>query len=246
MAAGKILFPRTWYGSMISANLEIIWEMSDKTVRLEMTRATVILLSALCSCCMILSHDSYFSPSSPAEHELRSPLPGNPWNTFPLFGSPPDIITVELQGVRLGLSVRNSATSFAWLGPVFFPLIPIPVRETLQTSQLLIWFAVLPQSDVDVLLNRLCLRPQGNAECILPTGIHRFSLSKFDTDSIHEPQHVAGGDVAPWYLEFALPGSAGPDDFVLQISGIATAEGPLAPTVVQFSNVRGWRVLSLP
>ncbi len=28
MAAEKALFPRRWYGGMISANLEVIWEMS--------------------------------------------------------------------------------------------------------------------------------------------------------------------------------------------------------------------------
>ncbi len=28
MAAEKTLFPRRWYGGMISANLEVIWEMS--------------------------------------------------------------------------------------------------------------------------------------------------------------------------------------------------------------------------
>ncbi len=29
LAAEKTLFPRRWYGGMISANLEVIWEMSD-------------------------------------------------------------------------------------------------------------------------------------------------------------------------------------------------------------------------
>ena len=29
LAAEKPLFPRRWYGGMISANLEVIWEMSD-------------------------------------------------------------------------------------------------------------------------------------------------------------------------------------------------------------------------
>ena len=29
LAAEKILFLRRWYGGMISANLEIIWEMSS-------------------------------------------------------------------------------------------------------------------------------------------------------------------------------------------------------------------------
>ena len=29
LAAEKILFPRRWYGGTISANLEVIWEMSD-------------------------------------------------------------------------------------------------------------------------------------------------------------------------------------------------------------------------
>jgi hypothetical protein len=28
LAAEKTLFPRRWYGGMISANLEVIWEMS--------------------------------------------------------------------------------------------------------------------------------------------------------------------------------------------------------------------------
>jgi len=28
LAAEKILFSRRWYGGMISANLEVIWEMS--------------------------------------------------------------------------------------------------------------------------------------------------------------------------------------------------------------------------
>ena len=32
MAAEKTLFPRLWYGDMISANLEVIWEMSAKAV----------------------------------------------------------------------------------------------------------------------------------------------------------------------------------------------------------------------
>ncbi len=30
LAAEKTLFPRWWYGGMISANLEVIWEMSAK------------------------------------------------------------------------------------------------------------------------------------------------------------------------------------------------------------------------
>jgi hypothetical protein len=30
MAAKGIQFPRRWYGGMISANLEVIWAMSDK------------------------------------------------------------------------------------------------------------------------------------------------------------------------------------------------------------------------
>ncbi len=30
MAAKGIRFPRRWYGGMISANLEVIWEMSAK------------------------------------------------------------------------------------------------------------------------------------------------------------------------------------------------------------------------
>ncbi len=30
LAAEKTLFPRRWYGGMISANLEVIWEMSVK------------------------------------------------------------------------------------------------------------------------------------------------------------------------------------------------------------------------
>ncbi len=33
LAAEKTLFPRRWYGGMISANLEVIWEMSDKAGR---------------------------------------------------------------------------------------------------------------------------------------------------------------------------------------------------------------------
>jgi hypothetical protein len=32
LAAEKTQFPRRWYGNMISANLEVIWEMSDKVV----------------------------------------------------------------------------------------------------------------------------------------------------------------------------------------------------------------------
>ncbi len=31
MAAEGMPFPRRWYGGMISANLEVIWEMSDNT-----------------------------------------------------------------------------------------------------------------------------------------------------------------------------------------------------------------------
>ncbi len=30
LTAVKTLFPRRWYGGMISANLEVIWEMSDE------------------------------------------------------------------------------------------------------------------------------------------------------------------------------------------------------------------------
>jgi hypothetical protein len=30
MAAGKLLFPRRWYGGMISTDLEVIWEISAK------------------------------------------------------------------------------------------------------------------------------------------------------------------------------------------------------------------------
>jgi len=33
MAAKGIRFPRRWYGGMISANLEVIWAMSVKTVQ---------------------------------------------------------------------------------------------------------------------------------------------------------------------------------------------------------------------
>ena len=32
MAAKGIQFPRRWYGGMISANLEVIWVMSDESV----------------------------------------------------------------------------------------------------------------------------------------------------------------------------------------------------------------------
>ena len=32
LAAEKILFPRWWYGGMISANLEVIWEMSAEGI----------------------------------------------------------------------------------------------------------------------------------------------------------------------------------------------------------------------
>ena len=31
LAAEKTLFPRRWYGGMFSANLEVIWEMSDES-----------------------------------------------------------------------------------------------------------------------------------------------------------------------------------------------------------------------
>jgi hypothetical protein len=97
-----------------------------------------------------------------------------------------------------------------------------------------------------VLLNRLCLRLPGNAECIPPTGIHGFSPAQIDTDSISKRQHVAGGDAASWYLDFTLPESAEAASFELHINSITGGEGPLAPALVQFSNVRGWRVLSLP
>ncbi len=33
LAAEKTLFPRRWYGGMISANPEVIWEMSVETNR---------------------------------------------------------------------------------------------------------------------------------------------------------------------------------------------------------------------
>jgi hypothetical protein len=163
-----------------------------------------------------------------------------------VFGSASDVITVELRGVRLGLSVRNSASSFAWFGPVFLPLIPIPGRETLQTSQLSIWLAIVPQSDVDVLLNQLRIRLPGHPAGIPPSGIYIPSLARIDTASVNEPHHVAGGDGASWYLDFTLPGAERATSFELQVSGFTTAEGPLAPTLVSFSNVRGWRVLSLP
>jgi hypothetical protein len=32
LAAAKTLFSRRWYGGMISANLEVIWEMSANTI----------------------------------------------------------------------------------------------------------------------------------------------------------------------------------------------------------------------
>ena len=32
LAVEKTLFPRRWYGGMISANLEVIWEMSGKSL----------------------------------------------------------------------------------------------------------------------------------------------------------------------------------------------------------------------
>jgi hypothetical protein len=49
LAAEKTLFPRRWYGGMISANLEVIREMSFKTRR----------LSGPSVCNLIVSHPNY-------------------------------------------------------------------------------------------------------------------------------------------------------------------------------------------
>jgi hypothetical protein len=194
---------------------------------------------------MVLSHDSYFSPSSSADHELRSPFPGNPWNTSPAFGGPSDVITVELKGVRVGVSVRNSATSFSWVGPVFLPLIPIPGRDELETSRLCVWLAVLPESDVDVRLDRLRVHLSDGSPGLPPAGIYGPALVRIDGGSVTEPQHVAGRDGKSWYLAFDLPGLA-KTSFDLQVDGIVTSEGPLPGTRIHFSNVRSWRIISLP
>ena len=212
-----------------------------------MIRAAVLLaVVACCGGCMVLSHDSYFTPSSSADHALRSPFPGNPWNSFAVFGSASDIISFEQQGVRLGLSVRNSACSFAWIGPVFLPLIPIRAAEELDTSQLRIWLAVVPETDLDVRLNQLRVWLPDDSAPIPPGGVYVPLVAAVDKDLVDEPQHVPGGDSASWYLDFALPAAGQATSFDLEVRGITTAEGPLAPILVRFSHVRGWRVISLP
>lgn len=74
-----------------------------------MVRQAATLLTALCcSGCIALLHDSYFSPGSSEPHELRSPVRGHPAELWTVFGSPPDIITIERDGIRIGLHARAS------------------------------------------------------------------------------------------------------------------------------------------
>ncbi len=43
LAAEKTLFPRRWYGGMISANLEVIWDMSVKLRHDDMSQRESLL-----------------------------------------------------------------------------------------------------------------------------------------------------------------------------------------------------------
>ena len=209
-------------------------------------RAIPLLLAGLCGGCMAVTHDSYFTPSSSSDHELRSPFPGSPWNSWPMFGSAEDTITLERKGVRLSLSVRTSACSVAWIGPVFLPVIPVRREEELDTSQLRIWIAVVPGSDTHARLNQFRVRLPDDPEGIPPTGVYAPSSGQIDTAMVNERHHVPGGDSKSWYLDFELPGPEPSPSFDLRVNGIITADGPLASILVHFPNVSGWRSVSLP
>ena len=49
LAAEETLFPRRWYGGMISANLEVIWEMSAKGI-VKLNSSEVILKMSQKTC----------------------------------------------------------------------------------------------------------------------------------------------------------------------------------------------------
>jgi hypothetical protein len=203
-----------------------------------MSRVMPFVVLLLCSGCMVLSHDSYFSPSSADPHELLSPFPGNPWNSFTVFGAPADIITVQANGVRIGLSVRNSASSFGWIGPVFVPLIPIPVRETLETSRLTLWCGIVSERRVEAAMDQIRISLPGGPERVAPVAAGPRALD--------EPLSVRAGEGAARYLHFSVSEERDVHSFDVEISGIDTDEGPVEPIVVHYSRVRGWRVISLP
>jgi hypothetical protein len=196
-----------------------------------------LLVLLLCTGCMVLSHDSYFSPGAAHPHDLRSPFPGNPWNSFTVFGAPADIITVHANGVRVGLSVRNSASSFGWIGPVFVPLIPVPAGETLETNDLRIWVGVVAERDVVLHPDRFRLHLPGETEGVAPVATDRGPPG--------DPR-AGPGSRGVGYVRFSVPEGRDVHSFDLEVRGIETGEGPVEPVVVHYSRVRGWRVISLP
>ena len=212
--------------------------MTLKTLRITL----LILLGVLSSGCIVLSHDTYFRPTASAEHEPGSPFGGSPWNTFPFSSAPSDIITLELEGVRLGVSLRTRASSFYWVGPVFIPLIPIPANDTLDTSRLEVWLAVLAESDVEVHFDSIRLHIPDDPIGVAPTGF----LWHQKTTAIDEPQEIKSGQSSTWYLDYRPNASDPFDAFDLRIEGIVVDGVPLSPVHVGFSLTRGWWVTSLP
>ena len=206
-----------------------------------MIRALLVLIGVFSSGCMVLSHETYFRPTTSAEHELGSPFSGNPWNTSPFWSAPSDIITLELEGVRIGVCLRTRASSFRWVGPVFVPLIPIPANDALDTSRLEVWFAVLAETDVEVHFDSIRLHAPDDPVGVAPTGF----LWHQKATAIDEPQALEGGQSSVWHLEYR-PTAAGPlDAFDLRIEGIVVDGVPLSPVNVEFSVTRGWWVTSL-
>jgi hypothetical protein len=182
----------------------------------------------------VLLHDSYFSTGSPQPHELRSPLPGHPAELWPVFGSPPDIITIERDGAQIGLWAKNYATRFAWVGPLFVPLIPIPGREIFETSPLELWVGIVSDRAVEIQRDGFQLWIAGDA-------------GKGTRMAPHEIQErVARKGLSSWDVVFLLPEGEPIESFELVITGLRTAAGPLDPAFFYFSLVEGWRAGSLP
>jgi hypothetical protein len=207
-----------------------------------MTRALLILIGVFSSGCMVLSDDTYFSPTTWVDYELASPCGGHPWNTFPFWSAPSDVITVKLEGVRLGECVRTKASSFYWVGQFFIPLIPIPDSDPLDTSRLEIWFAMLAESDVEIHFDSTRLHTPDDPVGVAPTGF----LWHQKATAVNEPQGIEGGQHPAWYVEYRPTVADHLDAFDLRIEGIVVDGVPLSPVHVGFSLAKGWRVTSLP
>jgi hypothetical protein len=201
-------------------------------------RLAAILLTVLCcSGCIALLHDAYFSPRSSEPHELRSPVRGHPAEVWTVFGSPSDILTIERDGMRIGLHAKNTASSFAWFGPLFIPLIPIPANETFEASPLEIWLGVVSDQEVGIESDGLRLRivedvgDAGREASIAPHEVR---------------ERVVREGFSCWDLVFLLPEGEPVESFDLEIAGLRTQMGRLAPAVIHFSLVEGWRAAALP